>query len=323
MVTEMDALSEVLRSVRLVGGVFMDARFTAPWAVSANMDASDCRPFIANPCQLVAFHVVLAGRLLLGVEGEPTVTVEAGEIVLLTHNDGHTLASAPGLRPVRAGTLIERGPDGMGQIRHGGGGALTHVICGFLASDEGWNPLIATLPRVLTLDIRAAAAREWIEASARFAAAELAAGRQASSDAMSRLSELLFVEAVRHHAAGRPAAESGWLRGAGDARIGKALALLHRDLAAPWSAEALAREVAMSRSAFVERFTALVGQPPIRYLTACRLQAARLQLQETAKTVGQLAHAVGYESEEAFSRAFKREFGLSPTHWRERAAGHT
>ncbi len=316
----MDPLSDVLRSVRLVGGIFLDAQFTAPWCVTANMSAEDCAQMLAAPTQLIAYHLVLQGSLLLEIPGEPWIRVGAGEVVLLPRNDPHLLASAAGLPPVRAGSLIQFAPEGgLARIRHGGGGAATRVICGFLGSEEGFNPLIASLPGVLTVDLGEAASRDWIEASLRFAANELAAGRFASSGTMSRLSELLLVEAVRHYAERLGEAEHGWLRGMKDPQIGRALALIHRDLGAAWSAEALASEVAMSRSAFMDRFTHLVGTPPIRYLTAWRLQSARQQLAETTRTVCQIAQAVGYESEAAFSRAFKRQFGLAPARWRSQS----
>ena len=151
----------------------------------------------------------------------------------------------------------------------------------------------------------------------RFAAGELTKGILASSGVMSRLSELLFVEAVRAYAATRANQETGWLKGLADPHVGRALALIHQKSNVPWSAEALAKEVALSRSAFVERFTALVGMPPIRYLTLWRLETAKLNLREARGTIAQLAHSVGYESEEAFSRAFKREFGLPPARWRD------
>jgi AraC-like DNA-binding protein len=169
---------------------------------------------------------------------------------------------------------------------------------------------------VLTLDVRQGMSRNWIEASVRFAAAELAGGMLASSSVMSRLSETLFVEAVRHYSSTLADENAGWLKGLKDPQVGRALALIHQNIRTPWSAETLAREVAMSRSAFMDRFTTLVGIPPIRYLTVWRLRTAKLQLRETGKSVSQLAHSVGYESEEAFSRAFKREFGLSPVRWR-------
>jgi AraC-like DNA-binding protein len=315
-----DPLSDVLRSVRLTGGVFLEARFTAPWCVAARITAEDCRPFMASLAQVIAYHFVVEGGLLVSIDGEPSIEVRAGEIVLLPRNDRHTLASAHGLTPVSAKDLIQPSADGgLARISYGGGGAPTRLVCGFLGTEETYNPLIAALPGMLTLDVRKATSRDWIEASVRFAAGELAGGRLASSDVMSRLSELLLVEAVRRYAATLADNETGWLNGLRDPHVGRALALIHRDISAPWSAETLAREVALSRSAFTERFRTLVGVPPIRYLTVWRLRTARLQLRESRKSVSQLAYAVGYESEAAFSRAFKREFGLSPARWREQA----
>jgi AraC-like DNA-binding protein len=314
----MDPLSDLLRSVRLTGGVFLDAHFTAPWCVSSKMTAEDCRPFLAAPSQVIAYHVVIEGKLLVSVEGEPATEVAAGQIVLIPRNDVHTLASANGLRPVNARDLIQASAaGGLAGISHGGGGEATHIVCGFLASEDFYNPLIATLPRVLKLDVREGVSRHWIEASVRFAAGELIEGRLASSSVMSRLSELLFVEAVRQYSLILGSEEVGWLRGLKDPYVGRALAVIHRDISAPWSAASLASEVALSRSAFMDRFRNLVGMPPVRYLTVWRLRTAKLKLEESAKTISQLAHSVGYTSEEAFSRAFKREFGLPPGVWRD------
>jgi AraC-like DNA-binding protein len=314
----MDPLSDLLRSVRLTGGVFLDAHFTAPWCVSSKMTAEDCRPFLAAPSQVIAYHVVIEGKLLVSVEGEPATEVAAGQIVLIPRNDVHTLASANGLRPVNARDLIQASAaGGLAGISHGGGGEATHIVCGFLASEDFYNPLIATLPRVLKLDVREGVSRDWIEASVRFAAGELIEGRLASSSVMSRLSELLFVEAVRQYSLILGSEEVGWLRGLKDPYVGRALAVIHRDISAPWSAASLASEVALSRSAFMDRFRNLVGMPPVRYLTVWRLRTAKLKLEESAKTISQLAHSVGYTSEEAFSRAFKREFGLPPGVWRD------
>ncbi len=317
----MDPLSDALRSVRLTGGIFLDAHFTAPWCVTAQIGAEDCKPFLASVAQVIAYHFVVDGALYVCVGDEPPMQVQAGEIVLLPRNDLHILASAPGLRPVRTGTLIQPAADGgLARISHGGGGEPSRLVCGFLGTEDAYNPLIAALPSVLRFGVHEAASRDWIEASVRFAASELAAGRLASSGVMSRLSELLLVEAVRQYASTLAENEAGWLRGLRDPQVGRALALIHRDIGAPWSAETLAREVGLSRSAFMDRFRELIGVPPIRYLTIWRLRTARLQLRETGKSVGQLAHAVGYGSEEAFSRAFKREFGLSPARWREQKA---
>jgi AraC-like DNA-binding protein len=192
-----------------------------------------------------------------------------------------------------------------------------HLVCGFLASDDLYNPLIASLPKVLKFDVRQRTSRDWVEASVRFAASELTNGRFASSNIMLRLSELLLVEAVRDYSSTLGGQEAGWLRGLADPQVGRALALIHRIISLSWSAEALAKEVALSRSAFVDRFATLVGMPPIRYLTVWRLQTAKLNLRERRTPIAKLAHSVGYESEEAFSRAFKREFGMPPARWRD------
>lgn len=315
-----DPLSEVLRSVRLTGGVFLDVRFTAPWCVRSQIDPTDVRPLLATPAQLISYHCVTQGRMLVSVEGEPAIEVRAGEAVLLPRNDAHVLASEPGIEPLNGRDLVQPSADGgLARVVHGGGGEPTHMVCGFLGSQDLQNPLINTLPKILKLDVREGASRDWVEASVRFAASELTQGRLASSGVLSRLSELLLVEAVRNYASTLGDREKGWLKGLADPKVGQALALIHQRPSAPWSAAALAKEVALSRSAFVERFTALVGMPPIRYLTAWRLQTARLNLRETRMTIVQLAHSVGYESEEAFSRAFKRAFGLSPARWRNSA----
>jgi AraC-like DNA-binding protein len=316
-----DALSDMLRSVRLKGGVFLDANFTAPWAVSSVVTAEACKPLLEKPAQLIAYHFLLKGRALLTVDGHPPVSVEAGEIVLMPRNDVQVLASEPGLAPVNGYELVDLSRDGgLARIDYGGGGEPTRMFCGFLGSDDAYNPLMQALPSVLKIDIRDATSREMIEASLKFAAGELMLGRLASSDVISRLSEFLLIEAVRRYAATLGDDQTGWLKGLKDPQIGRALALMHQDIAAPWSAELLADSVAMSRSAFMSRFAGLVGMPPIRYLTVWRLEAAKLDLRETSKSISQIAHAAGYESGEAFSRAFKREFGASPAIWREMLA---
>ena len=316
----LDPLGEVLRSVRLTGGIFLDTHLSAPWCVRTHVRAEDCKPYLTAPTQIIAYHVVIDGSFFIGLEGGPALEVHGGEIVLLPRNDVHILASAPGLKPESARDLIRPAicESGLARISYGGGGDAVHFVCGFLATDQLHNPLISGLPSMLKVDVRESAARDWVEASARFAANELMEGRRAASGVVSRLSELLFVEAVRTYSLTLGDQALGWLNGVADQHIGRALALIHRNFSDPWSVETLAREVGLSRTAFVDRFTALVGMPPIRYLTVWRLQTAKLNLRETQTPIARLAHSVGYESEEAFSRAFKREFGLPPARWRDR-----
>ncbi len=315
----MDPLTDVLRSLRLTGGVFLDVSLTAPWSVLSHIEADDISSFLTAPKNMISYHCVTEGRLQISVDGERPVEVRAGEIVLLPRNDVHTLASEAGITPVDGRQLVQPAADGgLARVAHGGGGTATKLVCGFLGSEGHYNPLIASLPRLMKLDVMESASRDWVEASVRFAAGELVRGKPASSETMSRLSELLLIEAVRGYLSTQDIAEAGWLKGLSDPQVGKALALIHQDTRRQWSTGALASDVAMSRSAFVDRFTTLVGMPPIRYLTLWRLQTAKLNLAETHMSMAQLAHSVGYESEEAFSRAFKREFGLAPGKWRER-----
>lgn len=317
----MDALSDVLQTVRMTGGVFLDGRFTAPWSVMSQVELSECRPHLDRALQIIAYHHVIEGRMRVELEDGETLEVHAGETVLLPRNDPHKLASAPNLAPADASKLIQPAPPGgMMQIDHGGGGAPTHIICGFLGSDQFRNPVIETLPRLLKVSIVPDGAGNdagFIESTLRFAIQNLMKGAVGESSVMCRLSELLFVEAVRRYAANLPEGQAGWLAGMRDPQVGRALALIHGRLGEPWTAEALADAVALSRSTFTERFTQLIGVPPKRYLLQWRLQVAKEKLRHGNAAIAQVAHEVGYEAEAAFNRAFKREFGLPPSAWRK------
>jgi AraC-like DNA-binding protein len=316
----METLSAVVQAVRLTGGVILEAQFTAPWCVSSQFSAEDCRPLVCDPVEVIAYHYVTCGRCWLEVAGEPAVEVHAGEAVLLPRNDPHVLASSIGLHPVNSHDLMQPAEGGgLARIVHGGGGEATDIVCGFLATDQHSNPLIATLPRVLKVDMAQSGSDEWIESCLRFALRGLKEGLIGASTVMARLSELMFVEAVRRYAATLPADERGWLAGIRDRYVGKALALMHGKPDHPWTAESLACEVSLSRSAFSDRFTAFIGMPPKRYLISWRLQVAKEMLREGRKPIPQIAHEVGYEAEAAFNRAFKREFGAPPATWRRQA----
>jgi AraC-like DNA-binding protein len=314
----MDPLADVLRTMRLTGGVFLEAEFTAPWCVLSQVAPEDCHPLPA-PAQLIAYHYVVAGRLLLQAEGEPPLGVEAGEIVLLPRNDPHRLGSGLDLPPVNAHRLIQPAADGgLARIAFGGGGEpAARILCGYLGSDARGNPLLAGLPRVLRLRVGEGASGDWIASSFRFAAQELRGG---PATVLARLAELLFIEAVRRYVAGLPPGGTGWLAGLRDPVVGRALALMHGRAAHPWTTEALAREAGLSRSAFAERFTGLVGEAPMHYLGRWRLRTAADRLRE-GQPVARVAYEVGYASEAAFSRAFKRDYGTAPGTWREGQRG--
>lgn len=316
----MDALSEVFAAVRLTGGVFLDAEFTAPWCIEAQVGPEDCQGLGSVPAHLVAYHYVVEGGMHVRLRDAHSIAVRAGEIVLLPRNDPHVLGSAPGLVPERIEGLIQpAGARAPARLRHGGGGSITRIVCGFIGCDVPHNPLVSTLPPVLRLDVGDGAGQGWMEATFRHAVTEFARGGSGSAAVLAKLAELLFVELVRRHLATLPDGETGWLAGLRDRSVGRALALLHGRVAYPWTTEELAREVGLSRSAFAERFSALLGMAPMHYLAHWRLQLAALRLRDSPTPVAQIAYEVGYESDAAFNRAFKRMFGTTPAAWRRAA----
>jgi AraC-like DNA-binding protein len=262
---------------------------------------------------------VVAGRLVVDLDGSAPTEVPAGSIILLPRNARHSLGSAPGLRPAAIDHLIKPS-DGVrpAALQVGGDGEETHLICGYLGCDIPDNPLIASLPQLLCLNTRGSAGDAWLSDSFQRAEEEFSGGGVGSSTVLSKLAELLFVEAVRRYMANLPADQSGWLAGLRDSRIGHALALLHSEPARAWSAGMLAKSAGMSRSAFASRFLSLVGLPPMRYLGRWRLQLAAARLRESSCQVSRVAYDVGYESEAAFHRAFKSAFGVTPGEWRAR-----
>src|SRR5262245_50924210 len=313
----MDALSDLLRVVRLTGGLFLEAEFSAPWSVTSQVGPEDCRVVLADPARVIAFHYVISGTLQLQIDRDPPLEVRGGNIVMLPRNDAHTLASQRGLKAVNPEQFIQVDPGGLARIRYGGGGNVTRIVCGFVGTQADCHPLIDALPSTLVLDLNGKASGEWIFSSFRYAAQELAAARAGSATVLAKLSELMFVEALRCYLESLPADERGWLAGHRDPAIGRALALLHSEPARQWTAEELARHVFLSRSTFADRFTALIGAPPITHLTRWRMQVAAQRLRESHRSVAQISADVGYESEIAFARAFKRQCSMSPARWRK------
>jgi len=317
----MDALSDVLRSMRLTGGIFLEAEFTAPWAIASRVEPEDCAPFGHVPHNIVSYHYVEEGELHLRLEGEPDIVVGRGEIVLLPRNDPHVLASGPDVPAASSHDLILPPPaGGLARIEYGGGGARTRIVCGFLGNETPGDMLLSFLPPVLRLEVPSDHTGEWIESTFRFASAALAGGGERSAVVLGRLAEILFEEAVHRHVAALPEGEKGWLAALRDPAIGRAVALLHRRLDRRWTTEDLAAEVGLSRSAFASRFTDLIGDPPMRYLAKWRMQLAARRLSDTPDPIARIAFDAGYESEAAFSRAFKRAFGMPPATWRKAPA---
>jgi AraC-like DNA-binding protein len=320
----MDALSDVLRVAHLTGGVFLHADFFEPWCMAAQVPREHCGPALGSASHMIIYHYVIDGELRIRVDGadEESHVIGAGEIVLLPRNDPHLMGSDLSLPPA-SGRDVVQPPKGGGlySIHHGGNGKRTRMICGFLGCNgaEG-NPVLSILPPLLKLNVEQGAAAEWIRSTFQYAAEEVAAGRPGSETVLAKLSELLFVETVRRHAETLPDGQTGWLAGLREPYVARALALLHRDIARRWTVDDLGREVGLSRSALADRFIRLIGVPPMHYLANWRMQVAAQKLRETSASLAQVAAAVGYDAEAAFSRAFKKTFGAAPATWR-RSAG--
>ncbi len=313
----MDALSDILRVVRLKGGVFLHAEFTAPWCISSQVTPEDCGSYLEGSEHLVLYHYVVEGRLTAQIPDGKPVEIEAGEVVIFPHNHGHLLGSDTKLPAVPSNTIVSASPEGLWAIRYGGGGEKTRIVCGFLGCDklEG-NPLADSLPPILRFDTRHGSTAAWMRSSFEFAADEIAARRAGSETVLAKMSELMFVEALRRHVESLPEEQTGWLVGLKDPFVSRALALMHGRLTKEWTVDDLGREVGLSRSALADRFTRLIGEPPMRYLARWRLQVAATQLRNSDAPLARIAEQVGYESEAAFNRAFKRSFGVPPATWR-------
>jgi AraC-like DNA-binding protein len=313
----LDPLSDVLRAVRLDGAYFYTVEASEPWSVEI-VAAKDLTPRVLPGAEhLISYHILTAGRCWGGLVGEPPVALEPGDVIVFPHGDAHAMSSAPGLR-------TKGGPVGVPPARHpgtvtlGDGGRIAAMfVCGFLGCDRRpFNPLLSTLPRRLHLP---GLSSGWRESFARQVVEECRARRAGADSVLTRLAELMFVEVLRRYIEALAPGQRGWLAGLRDEAVGRGLGLLHGDPAHPWTLDELADGVAMSRSAFADRFTALVGQPPMQYLAQWRMQIAAGRLTSGNAKVSTIAEEVGYESEEAFSRAFKRLMGVPPGAWRRAA----
>jgi AraC-like DNA-binding protein len=316
----MDPLSDALGVAQLTGGVFLHAELFAPWCIAARLAPEHCAPALGPASDLIMYHYVVEGSLCLRVQGEHAIeaTLGAGDVALLPRNDAHLMGSDLSLPPVAGGEII-RPPTSSGvvSIRHGGAGERTLMICGFLGCvDAERNPAISTLPPLLTFNVAQGGAAEWIRSTLRYGAAEIAAGRPGSEMMLAKLSELLFLEAVRRYSETLPDGQTGWLAGVRDPYVGRAMALMHGDIARRWTVDDIGREVGLSRSALADRFIRLIGVPPMHYLTNWRMQVATRKLRHTSASLAQVAESVGYDSEAAFSRAFKKASGSAPGMWR-------
>jgi AraC-like DNA-binding protein len=304
----------------LTGGVFLHAEFFAPWCIATRVAPEHCAPLLESASHLIIYHYVVEGDLRVRIDGDEGegMRIEAGEVILLPRNDLHLMGSDLRLPPVPGSEIIRPPRDGgLFSIRHGGTGRRTRLVCGFLGcAGAERNPVITSLPPLLKLKVNEGGAAEWIRSTFQYAADEVSSGRPGSETVLAKLSELLFVETVRRYAEGLPDGQTGWFAGLREPHVARALALLHRDIARRWTVDELGREVGLSRSALADHFIRLLGVPPMHYLANWRMQVASEKLRGTSASLAQVAELVGYDSEAAFSRAFKKAFGVAPATWR-------
>src|SRR6185437_8119132 len=315
----MDALSETLRVVRLVGAIFINGRFTAPWCYQSPR-ANTAAPLLEPGAErVIIFHLITKGDCVVEVLGQPPLRLMAGDVVIFPQGDPHRMTSEPGLGPARGAPLdkiLARRPR---YITYGGGGAATSLVCGYLSCDKRLAQiLLAGLPPVVRVNVRGSSAGVWLEASVRYALSEAQSPRPGGSGVLAKLAEVLFIEVLRMYMSEQSAGSRGWLAGVNDRIVGGALNALHKRRAYAWTLEELARTSGTSRSVLAERFQHLVGSSPMQYLTQWRMLLASNLLRGSNAPLARIAEDVGYKTDTAFSRAFRREFGAPPAAWRKR-----
>jgi len=318
----MDALSETLRVVRLVGAIFINGKFSAPWCYqSPHADAA--APFLEPDAErVVIFHLITEGECFVELEGQPPLRLIAGDAVIFPQGHAHRMASAPGVPPATGARLSEVLTRRPRHLAYGGGGAVTRLVCGYLACDARLaRLLLAGLPQVVRVNVRGSNAGVWLEASVRYALAEARSPRPGGAGVLAKLSEVLFIEVLRLHMNEVGEGRTGWLAGVGDRVVGPALKALHNEPARAWTLEELARAANSSRSVLAERFQQLVGSSPMQYLTQWRMLLAANLLRRSNAPLAHIAADVGYQTDTAFSRAFRREFGEPPASWRRSQSG--
>lgn len=315
----MDPISDVLRHIRLNGAYFYCVNAHTPWSVEAPPSSELVQRIMPESEHLISYHVLVEGECWGGLVSEKPVRLHAGDVIVMPHGDPHVLASDRGLRPILDPTDFDR-ERRLPFLRSLGkeGAERTMFVCGFLGCDlRPFNPLLASLPGFLHMPNRPGS---WVSNFAGAVVAELEQERSAGQVMLARLSELMFMEVVRWYFESMEEGHAGWLAALRDPVVGEALTLLHRNPERSWTLQELARSVGASRSVLAERFTKLVGQPPMQYLAQWRIQLAALLLDQSQATTATIASEVGYDSDAAFSRAFRKHMGMPPTLWRRRGS---
>jgi AraC-like DNA-binding protein len=301
--TAMEPLGEALHSLRMSGVFYCASEFTEPFALA-----------LPTMPQCLMFHFVTSGRCRLEARGSPALELRPGDLALVPHGEGHKLASARGVPAARLFDLYREPVSERYEIlRLGGGGAATSVICGAVRFDHPTAAhLVSLLPRIVSVPAGDSPQTEWIHGTIRLMAGEASAMAPGGETIITRLADILVIQAIRAWITRDPTARQGWLGALQDRHVGRAIALIHREPARDWTLASLAAEAAMSRSALAARFSEKVGEPVMQYLTRWRMHLAVSRLRETDVGIGELAADLGYGSEAAFSRAFKRTLGMPP-----------
>ena len=307
----MDVLDEILGSLRLTGGVVIDGEFRGDFCVRAEFTPNHCAPFFPMPDRLIAYHYVRSGKMIIDVAGQPPVTLGPGSVAILARNDSHLLANRSGLEPVEKADVVWITEDGIHRVVSGTDGPKAEVWCGFLGtSKSSFHPLLDALPPLLTIDLSGGEA-EWLDTSMRFLAEQAP-----SPEIVAKLAELFLAQAIRDYVESLPSGSTGWIRGLADPAVSKALSIIHTRYAEELDVETIAREAGVSRTVLGQRFSELLGEPPMRYCGRWRMRIASNMLREGKQNSANIAYSVGFKSEAAFNRAFKREFGEPPATWR-------
>ncbi|MGH7604342.1 MAG: AraC family transcriptional regulator [Gemmatimonadaceae bacterium] len=313
----MDVLSDVLRVVRLTGAALFRCEFRESWCVASDRAADLARAMgLVSRC-VVIFHVMMQGRCWIELDGQ-RAELEAGDVVIAPHGDAHTLGAGTALPPLPIGRLLPPPPwVGLPDVSHGGAGATMRLFCGFVHCDAVTvAPLLTSLPRLMVVHAFRADASAWLRSTVELIVGEVNQQRPGARVMLERLNEVVFVESLREYLARKEAFGIGWLAGMKDRYVGRALELMHANPVHGWTVLELARTAGTSRSVLAERFRELVGQSPIEYLKVWRLHLARSLLREDRRKLREVAEAVGYESEAAFIKAFRKMFGAPPGSWR-------
>jgi len=317
----MDVLSEVLKVVKLQGALFYNGEFSSPWSVRAASARALASHFAPGAEHVITYHLIIEGRAFVRLESGERLILNAGDIVMIPHGDPHILENGPPTPTVdESHQLAQVLAQGLKLWRFGGGGEVTRLVCGYMACEPRLSTVfLSGLPAAFKVGIRNDASGRWLENSIRFSVNEADASRAGGEAVLAKLSEVLFVETLRSYIAQLPSEQTGWLAGARDSEVGKTLALMHRDPTHPWTIGTLAKKAGISRSVLAERFRHYLSEPPMAYLTRWRLQLGAQLLSSTNYSVAQIAEEVGYESDAAFNRAFKRQFEIPPARFRSQA----